>query len=245
MSVIDVDEAGFETEVLARSRTLPVVVDFWAAWCGPCRQLGPLLEAAAAAREGKVVLAKIDTDANPGLAQAFGIQGIPAVKAFRDGAVVGEFVGAVPRAEVEAFFDQLVPSEADALVAAGDEESLRRALQIEPSRGDAAVALARIVLARGGLDEAAALLREVPAGFAADGLRARIELERAGALTEAFTAIDAGAGERAFDLLLGALADADGSREDVRRVIVGELAALPADAPRARETRRRLAALLF
>src|SRR3954466_14890303 len=154
MAVIDVTEQTFEAEVVERSKSVPGVVDFWAAWCGPCRMLGPVLEQAAAAREGDVVLAKLDTDANPELARAFRIQGIPAVKAFRDGRVVDEFVGAQPPANVERFFDGLVPSEADALVAAGDEASLRRAVELEPTRADAAVPLARTLLARGDTDEA-------------------------------------------------------------------------------------------
>lgn len=245
VTVIDVSEADFDIEVIERSRREPVVVDFWAAWCGPCRQLGPLLESAAGARDGKVTLAKLDTDANPRLAGAYGIQGIPAVKAFRDGVVVAEFVGAQPRPQVEEFFDALVPSEVDGLVAAGDEASLRRALELEPGRGDAAVALARILFARADLDAAEAILADAPSGFEVDGLRARVALARDGELADAFAAIDGAKQERAFELLLDAIADPNGRREEIRMVLVGELARLPTTDPLARETRRRMAAALF
>ncbi|HVR62358.1 MAG TPA: tetratricopeptide repeat protein [Polyangia bacterium] len=108
----DVSAAAFATDVLERSRALPVVVDFWAAWCAPCRVLGPILEAEVKALDGKLELAKVDTDADPTLAAEYGIQGIPAVKAFRDGRVVSEFVGARPAAFIRSWLAALVPSPA-------------------------------------------------------------------------------------------------------------------------------------
>jgi putative thioredoxin len=245
---MDVTDSTFESAVIERSRTVPVVVDFWAEWCGPCRQLGPVIERAVAERDGKVELAKIDVDANPGVSRAFGIQSIPAVKAFRDGRVVAEFVGAQPPAAVNSFLDSLLPSDADALVARGDEESLRRAVELEPARADAAVPLARILLSRGDADGALALVREVPGSFAADGLAARITLERRDPpleLDEAFTALDAGDHQKALDLLIGALPSADGAKDDIRRVVVGILDELGVDSQLARDARRRLATALY
>jgi putative thioredoxin len=249
---MDVSESNFQAAVIERSHTVPVVVDFWAEWCGPCRQLGPVIERGVAARDGKIELAKVDVDANPMLSRTYRIQSIPAVKAFADGQVAAEFVGALPPAQVESFLDSLLPSEADGLVAQGDETSLRRAIELEPAREDAAVPLARMLHERGDDDEALKLLAAVPGSFTADGLAARIGLERTEAangdhpdLIEAFTALDAGDHERALDLLLDALPNADGARDDIRRVIVGILDELGVEHPLARQARRRLASALY
>lgn len=253
---VDVSEGTFQAEVLERSRQLPVVVDFWADWCGPCKALSPALEKAEAARRGEVVLAKVDVDSNQRLAAQFQVQGIPAVKAFRDGEVVNEFVGALPPPKVEAFFDSLAPSRADELLAAGDELSLREAAELEPGRAEIAVALAKARLARGAEEEALEAVQSHEGDFAAAGIAARIRLAKLGIGSDGFAAFDRDDREAALDALLDELQETRGdnwsagglSAEDLRdllrRAVVGILAELDPSDPVAREYRRKLAAAL-
>jgi putative thioredoxin len=244
---MDVTESSFQTAVLDRSHSMPVVVDFWAEWCGPCRQLGPVLEREASKRAGRLELVKLDVDANPDLSRTYGIQGIPAVKAFHKGRVVAEFVGAQPAIAVERFLDSLLPSEAELLAQKGDEESLRAALALEPGHADAAIPLARIVHGRGDNEAALEILEHVHGSFTADGLAARIRLERTSTpdLSRAFAALDAGDKEQALDVLIEAISPARSSRDEIRRVVVGVLDELGLDDPLATRSRARLASALY
>jgi putative thioredoxin len=166
MAAIDVTDATFETDVLAKSKEVVVVVDLWAEWCGPCKTLGPILEKVIDETGGKVVLAKIDIDANPGLGQAFKVQSIPAVYALKNGEVVDGFMGAYPESAVREFVDKLLPSAEENAVAelldAGDEGSLRIALGMEPANEDVIVALGDLLVSEGRGDEALELLARIP-----------------------------------------------------------------------------------
>ena len=165
-NVIDVTDATFQKDVLDRSKTTPVVVDLWATWCGPCKTLGPILEKVVGATGGKVVLAKIDVDKNPGVARAFQVQSIPAVYALKDGQVVDGFMGALPEHAVKEFVGKLAPGAAvvdvATLLAQGDEASLREALKMEPTNEEVVLALAVLLLSRNDVTDALEILQRVP-----------------------------------------------------------------------------------
>jgi putative thioredoxin len=249
--ISDVSEQDFQSKVIERSKQVPVVVDFWAEWCGPCRTLGPAIEDAVRKRNGEIELAKLDTDRNPNIAMKYEIASIPAVKAFKDGEVVSEFIGAVPRPD-RGLPERDRPLQADRLAESGDEESLRKALELDPRNARAANGLGRILLSRGETEQALELLKPFPHDFVADGLAARAQLSAsangAGAdeLQRAFAAWDDGDPGEALEQLQGVLAsEQDAQRKDqLRRVMVAIFTELGADHPLAREHRRRLAAAL-
>jgi len=162
---LDVTDATFQAEVIDRSFTVPVVVDLWAPWCGPCRTLGPIIEKVTDATAGKVVLAKVDTDQNPAISQAFQVQSIPAVYALRNGEVVNGFVGAQPEHMVQAFVDSLLPSEGEqtiaSLLAEGTEGAYRAVLELQVGNEDAIVGLAELLVARGENEQALQFLGRI------------------------------------------------------------------------------------
>jgi len=164
--MVDVTDATFGTAVLDRSQQVPVVVDLWAPWCGPCRTLGPILERVIADTDEQVDLAKVNVDENPQISAMFQVQGIPAVYALHNREIVSQFVGAQPEAQVRKFVDALLPTSAETelaeLLHAGDEASLRKALDLEPGNERVVIALADLLVDRGEHDEALELLARIP-----------------------------------------------------------------------------------
>jgi putative thioredoxin len=234
---LDVSDADFEQSVLDRSEQVPVVVDLWAPWCGPCRTLGPILEDVIDATGGTVELVKVNVDENPRISGAFQVQSIPAVMAIKDRKVVDSFIGAVGRAQVEQFVAGLAPapSEADVLAAAGDEASLRQALELQPDHPVAVISLARLVLQAGDPAEALRLLGriiETPESrqLAAEARLAEQQVE---------------VPSEGIEALLDGLLDRVKQDEDARQEFVDLLETLGADDPRTTQYRKALAARLF
>ena len=239
--MVDVTDATFEEEVLRRSSEVPVVVDLWAPWCGPCLTLGPIIEKVVDATEGAVVLAKVNVDENPAISSSFQVQSIPAVFALKDGKVVDGFIGAQPEAAVAEFVAKLTPepSPADVLVAEGildgSEEPLRRALDLQPDHEGAIVALAGLLVARGASDEAIALLGRIPETAETRRLLAEARL----ASQQVDVAADG------VEALLDGLLDRVGEDPSVRQEFLDLLETLGPDDPRTSGYRKALASRLF
>ncbi len=235
MAATDVTDATFESDVVEKSKTVPVVVDLWAPWCGPCRTLGPIIEKVVDATGGEVALVKVNVDENPAISQAFRVQSIPAVYALRDGQVVDGFVGAYPEHEVQRFVDSLLPtaaqSETAQLVDLGDEDSLRQALEIEPGNEDAIVALGELLVDRGDGEEALALLERIP------------ESERTRRVAAAARLGDAPSDD--YDARLDELLERVKIDDDARQAFVDILELMGPDDPRTADYRRRLTAQLY
>ncbi len=234
--MIDVSDATFERVVLQRSMQVPVVVDLWAEWCGPCKTLGPVLERVVAETKGSVELAKVDVDANPRVAATFQVQSIPAVFALRDQRIVDSFIGAVPEGTVREFVARLAPppSEADRLVAKGDEASLRQALELEPAHPGAVVALAELLVERGENAEALELLSRVPETG---------EARRVAALARVGNG--SGPDQDDLDARLTALLERVRDDDAARQEFVDLLEVLGPDDPRTPRYRRALASRLY
>ena len=242
--VIDVGDATFEQEVIERSRSAPVVVDFWAAWCGPCRTLGPVLDDIAQ-RSPDVTLVKLDVDANPRTQQRYGVRSIPAVKAFVDGKVVAEFVGMQSRPMVEQFFAKLQPAVAEELPQ--DEAGLRELLERSPDRTDARLHLGRLLLCEGRVEDATVALAPAAHDATVDGLLARAELLREAdpGLPPSLATPDGAAELDAVPAVIDSIRARDGAKRlQLRRVAVGVLAENASD-PRVESLRSQLASALF
>ena len=268
-NILDVSEANFIPDVIERSKRQPVIVDFWAPWCGPCRMLSPILEKVTTEADGAFVLAKINSDNNQRLAQQYGVQGIPAVKVFRDGKVVAEFVGAKPEPQVRAFLKQYAPDKGElaltaalALMAEGRwpeaEIALHNIVTQSPTRDDASLALGRARLRLGlGAEAAAALARipnDVPEAAAAERLLPLAQLlSPSEAIDDGFDAqyqaaadlAKAGHYPEAMDALLAILRKNRASRNGTAKSALLAIFELLGDDPLVKDYRRRLANVLF
>ncbi|MCA1735285.1 MAG: thioredoxin [Actinobacteria bacterium] len=249
MSVIEVTEAEFQTKVLEASKTAPVVVDFWASWCEPCKTLGPILERVANEPESGFTLAKIDVDANQQVSLAFGVQSIPTVIAFKDGQPVATFTGAVPEAEVRDFISRLVPPKTDervvaveAMIDAGQvdlaKERLAEILDVDPNNQEAALTLGGLLIEEGATDKALAVLeRQAPT--------AEVRQMMAAARLVSSGEANLSDPEAALPRLLGTVEAGGEEKEAARLTMIDLFDLLGPDHPLTLEYRRRLASALF
>jgi putative thioredoxin len=235
MPAIDVTDATFQDDVIDTSHVVPVVVDLWAPWCGPCKTLGPIIEKVIDATNGQVVLAKVNVDENPAISQAFQVQSIPAVYVLERGQVVDGFVGALPEHAVQEFIDRLLPSEEErtvaSLLAEGTEGAYRAVLQLEPANEDAIVGLAELLVARGEATEALELLGRIPETDRVRHVAAQARLS--------FAPTDD------YDARLGALLDRVKGDDEARQEFVDILELMGPNDPRTAGYRKQLTARLF
>ncbi len=263
-TVVNVTDATFKEAVIEESRRRPVVVDFWAGWCQPCRIIGPVLERLAEEHQGEFLLAKLDVDANQQASMAFRIQSIPAVKAFRDGAVVNEFIGAVPEPVIRQFLESILPSEADQLAhqgleaeragATADAERLfRRALDLQPSHEPALLGRGRLAAGRGDVEQARRLLEPLRPNEEAERLLAALDVSEwsapsdngQGAMARGQGAAAEGRWEEALSNFLQEIQSGGDGSEAAREAMLTVFSVLGDDDPLTVEYRRKLAAALF
>jgi putative thioredoxin len=262
-NAIEVTDQNFGTAVLDESQSRPVVVDFWAEWCQPCRMIGPVLERLANEYAGKFLLAKLDVDANPQASAAFGIQSIPAVKAFRDGRVVDEFIGAVPEQAIRQWLQGILPSEADALADRGAEAERERrteeaerlyrdALALQPNDRRAALGLGGVLAMKGDVEQAREVLSALRPDPEAERLLAAIEVSEWASpngespLGRAEEAAAEGRFQEALEVFLAAVQNGTAEeKQRARDAMLKVFAVLGEEDPLTNEYRRRLATALF
>ena len=263
-NVVEVTDLTFGELVLAESQRRPVVVDFWADWCQPCRLIGPVLERLAGEYDGQFLLAKLDVDANPQISQSFAIQSIPAVKAFRNGRLANEFVGAIPEQSIRQFLRSVVPSKADLLVLQGEQaeqqgrtdeaaERYQKALELEPTHTFAQLGVGRLAATAGDLEEARRILQPLRPHPEAERLLAAIDVSGwaapgangEGPLAAAERAAAGGRFDEALEAFLRSVQVGGEDRERAKDAMLKVFAVLGDDDPLTREYRRRLSAALF
>ena len=272
-NIIDVTEGSFEYDVLAYSQQTPVVVDFWAEWCIPCRTLGPMLERLALESQGAFRLAKVDVDSNPKLAQQYNVFSIPSVKAFRDGRVVSEFAGVIPEPKLREFIRSLAPSELDLALEKGQsmlkleqwhsaEQVFRQVLEKNPQHPTALLGLARSLLVQGHSDEALGKLKGFPASREFSAAQALLPLAEAlhrqgngdewsddpldAAFNRAVRLVQRGNLPAALDGLLDLLREKKTYRDGAaRKVVLGIFELLGEENPLTGEYRKELSSVLF